>query len=121
MKIAIATDEDHVAPGFGCAPFCSIVEVEGDQIRDCLLIPNPGGSHAFWADLFFRNSIRFVIAGSMGSTARSIMLGRGIQPVLGVKGPLDDVVRRFAAGGLRVDPATAADTAHADACCACKG
>jgi predicted Fe-Mo cluster-binding NifX family protein len=121
MKIAIATEADHVAPGFGCAPFCSIVDVEGDQIRDCLMIPNPGGNHAFWADLFFRNAIKFVIAGSMGPTARSIMLGRGIQPLLGVKGPIDEVVRRFAAGELRAGPTAPVADAHADACCECKG
>lgn len=120
MKIAIATDQDHVASGFGCAPFCSIVDIEGSQVRDCLLIPNPGGNHAFWADLFFRNSITVVIAGSMGPTARSIMLGRGIQPVLGVKGQIDDVVRRFAAGEFPGSGAAAGDDAHVDACCECK-
>ena len=120
MKIAIATDQDFVASGFGCSPFCSIVDIEDGKIRDSLLIPNPGGRHEFWADLFVRNSIKFVIAGSMGPTARAVMMGRGIQPVLGVRGQVDEVVRRFAAGELRSQGPTAEDTAHADACCECK-
>ncbi len=100
MRIAIATDQDSVASGFGCCPFCTIVDLEGGEVRHSLLIPNPGAQHLFWADLFFRNSIQYVIAGSMGPTARSTFIGRGIQPVLGAKGLIDDVIRRFAAGEL---------------------
>lgn len=103
MRIAIATDQDAVAKGFGCCPFVMIAAVEDGRIRETLLIPNTGAGHEFWADLFFRNSIKFVIAGSMGPTARSTMLGWGIQPVLGVSGAIDDVVRQFAAGELRHD------------------
>jgi predicted Fe-Mo cluster-binding NifX family protein len=120
MKLAIATEQDSVASGFGCSPFCMIVDIEDGQIRDTLLIPNPGGNHAFWADLFVRNSIKFVIAGSMGPTARAIMTGHGIQPVLGIKGPIDEVVRRFVAGELAPRAAGSDDAAHADACCECK-
>jgi predicted Fe-Mo cluster-binding NifX family protein len=120
MKLAIATDQDHVASGFGCAPFCTIVDIEDGQIRHTLLIPNPGGNHSFWADLFFRNAIKHVVAGSMGPTARAIMTGHGIQPVLGIKGPIDEVVRRFVAGELAPRAAGPEDPAHADACCECK-
>ena len=119
MKIAIATDQDSVAAGFGCAPFCRILEIEDGRIRDSLLIPNPGGNHAFWADLFVRNSIKFVIAGSMGPTARAIMTGHGIQPVLGVRGRVDEVVRRFAAGELPLTGPSTGDASHADACSEC--
>ena len=118
MKIAVATDQDFVASGFGCSPFCSIVEIEDGRIRGTLLIPNPGASHAFWADLFVRNSIKFVIAGSMGPTARSVMLGKGIQPILGVRGQVDDVVRRFVAGELGSNMSAADE--HGATCCECK-
>jgi predicted Fe-Mo cluster-binding NifX family protein len=101
MRIAIATDQDTVASGFGCCPFVTIATVEDGRIRETLLIPNTGAGHVFWADLFFRNSIKFVVAGSMGPNARSTMLGRGIQPVLGASGPVEEVVRLFAGGGLR--------------------
>ncbi len=106
MRIAIATDEDYVSAGFGCAPFCTIVDCdESGRIRETFLIPNPGHSHAFWADLCFRNSIRFVIAGSMGSCATSTLRGSGIQPIVGVKGRIDDVVRRFVAGEFAAERA----------------
>ena len=101
MRIAIATDQDSVASGFGCCPFVTIATVEDGRIRETLLIPNVGASHAFWADLFFRNSIKFVVAGSMGPIAQSTMIGRGIQPVLGASGSVEEAARRVA-GGLRV-------------------
>jgi predicted Fe-Mo cluster-binding NifX family protein len=103
MRIAIATDQDYVASGFGCCPFVTIATVEDGRIRETLMIPNTGASHAFWADLFFRNSIKFVVAGSMGPNARALMLGRGIQPVLGVSGSIDEAIRRIAGGDLRAE------------------
>lgn len=101
MRIAIATDQDSVASGFGCCPFVMIAAVDDGRIRETLLIPNTGAGHAFWADLFFRNSIKFVIAGSMGPMARATMIRWGIQPILGASGAIEDVVRQFAAGELR--------------------
>ncbi len=99
MRIAIATDEDYVAQGFGCAPFCTIVDFdEAGTINRTTLIPNPGHNHAFWADLFFRNSVPVVIAGSMGPTAKSILRANRIEPIVGVTGRLEDVVHRFAMG-----------------------
>jgi predicted Fe-Mo cluster-binding NifX family protein len=106
MRIAIATDEGYVSAGFGCAPFCTIVDCDASgRIRETLLIPNPGHGHAFWADLCFRNSIGFVIAGSMGPCATSTLRGRGIEPIVGVTGRIEDVVRRFAAGEFAADRA----------------
>ncbi len=108
MRIAIATDEDCVSAGFGCAPFCTVVDFdESGRIRGTTLIPNAGQSHSFWADLCFRNSIRFVIAGSMGPCATPTLRGRGIEPIVGVTGRVDHVVRRFAAGELAAVPAGA--------------
>ena len=120
MKIAVATDQDFIASGFGCASFCTMVDIEDGRIRDTLLTPDPGSRHAFWPDLFSRNSIRFIVAGPVGSTGRSLKRGQRIQPVLGVGGQIDDVVRRFSAEELRVERPTAEDAAHAGACCECK-
>jgi predicted Fe-Mo cluster-binding NifX family protein len=114
MRIAIATDQDSVASGFGCCPFVTIATVENGRIRETLLIPNTGASHAFWADLFFRNAIKFVVAGSMGPNARALMLGRGIQPVLGATGSVDEVARQIAGGELRAE-----DSQPVECDCAC--
>jgi predicted Fe-Mo cluster-binding NifX family protein len=103
MKIAIATDQDFVSSHFGCCPAFTIVNIEDGRIRDTFIIPNPGCQHEYWADLFFRNSIKHLIVGNMGSKAQSVLKWRGIDIILGVEGRIDDVVRRFAQGELRGD------------------
>jgi predicted Fe-Mo cluster-binding NifX family protein len=117
MRIAVATDRDCVASGFGCCPFCTIADIEDGRLHSTLLIPNPGTNHEYWADLFFRNAIRVVIAGSMGARARSVMLGSGIRPVLGIKGPVDEAIRRFVAGEIESQPDAAAAASDVEESC----
>lgn len=104
MRIAVATDQDFVASHFGCCPACTIVDIEGGQIRETLIIPNPGCHHAFWGDLFCRNSIKTLITGNMGTQAKSVLRGFGIDLILGVEGPFKEAVRRFIDGELRSEP-----------------
>jgi predicted Fe-Mo cluster-binding NifX family protein len=100
MRIAIATDQDFVSQHFGCAPEFTIVELEEGRIRGSFIIPNPGCQHAFWADLFCRNSIKHLIAGAMGDNAQAVIRGSGVDVILGVQGRLEDVVKRFLDGSL---------------------
>ncbi|MBK8596498.1 MAG: transcriptional repressor [Holophagales bacterium] len=102
MRIAIATHQDYVASGFGCSPFHTTVEGEDGRIRESFVIPNVGVRHSDLAELFVRNSVKFVFAGSMGPTARSVMP--------------DDVVRRFAAGELLPGPVASAEGVEALCC-----
>jgi predicted Fe-Mo cluster-binding NifX family protein len=100
MRIAIATEEDFVASGFGCSPAFTIVSVEEGKIRETFVIPNSGMKHEYWAELFFRNGIKHIIVGAMGAHARSIMQWHGIEVMSGVEGNIEDVVRRFSEGKL---------------------
>ena len=104
MRVAIATDQDVVAAQFGCCPMCTIAEVVDGHILDTFVIPNPGCNHEFWADLFFRNRVSHVIAGSMGTTAEAVLRGRGINVVVGVRGDVVDAVSRLSRGELTSRP-----------------
>jgi predicted Fe-Mo cluster-binding NifX family protein len=106
VRVAIATDQDHVAAQFGCCPMCTIAEVVDGHILDTLVIPNPGCNHEFWADLFFRNRVTHILAGSMGTTAEAVLRGRGITVVLGVHGDVADAVTRLSRGELASRPGT---------------
>ncbi len=101
MRIAIATDQDFVASGFGCCPACTIVDIEDGKIRETFIIPNAGSPHEYWAELFFRNSIKHLIVGKIGEHGKSVMNWWGIEVIAGIQGCIDDVVRRFAQGELR--------------------
>jgi len=106
MRIAIATDQDFVASGFGCCPVCTIVDAEDGNIRETFIIPNPGLKHEYWAELFCRNAIKHLIVGKIGAHALSVMHWRGIEVMAGVQGSIDDVVHRFARGELRSESNT---------------
>jgi predicted Fe-Mo cluster-binding NifX family protein len=101
MRIAIATDQDFVASGFGCCPACTIVNVEDGTIRETFIIPNAGSKHEYWAELFCRNGIKHLIVGKIGAHALSIMNWWGIEVLAGVEGRMDEVVQRFSRGELR--------------------
>jgi predicted Fe-Mo cluster-binding NifX family protein len=103
MRIALATDQDCVSQHFGCAPAFTIVELDGSRIRESFTIPNPGCQHAFWADLFCRNSVKHLIAGAMGANAQAVIRGCGVDIILGVQGRIEDVVKLFAEGALAAD------------------
>jgi predicted Fe-Mo cluster-binding NifX family protein len=106
MRIALATDQDCVSQHFGCAPAFTIVELDGGRIRESFTIPNPGCQHAFWADLFCRNSVKHLIAGAMGANAQAVIRGCGVDIILGVQGRIEDVVKLFAEGALAADTQT---------------
>jgi len=103
MRIAIATDADYVASGFGCSPSCTIVNEEDGKILETLTIPNSGMKHEYWADLFFRNGIKHLIVGAMGAHARSVMEWYGIEVHHGVQGNIQEVTRLFSEGKLSKD------------------
>ncbi len=101
MRIAIATDQDFVASGFGCCPACTIVNVEEGNICETFIIPNSGAKHEYWAELFCRNAIRHLIVGKIGEHGLSVMNWWGIEVFAGIEGSIEDVVRRFSRGELR--------------------
>ena len=84
-------------------PAFTIVELDEGRMRGTFTIPNPGCQHAFWADLFSRNSIKHVIAGAMGANAQAVIRGCGVDVILGVQGRLEEVMKRFLDGSLTAD------------------
>ena len=119
MRIAVATDRDFVADHFGCAPACTIFEVEDGVVRELLVLPNPGFPHAFWGELFVRNSVTAVVAGTMGQLNQSILKGWNIQVILGVSGSIDDLLERVVLEGIQTMAAAAEGTAMIPAACCC--
>jgi predicted Fe-Mo cluster-binding NifX family protein len=100
MRIAIAADQDFVASCFGCCPACMIVDLEGAEICRTVVIPNAGWSHKYWADLLERNSVACLITGQIGTNALGVIRWRGVEVISGVKGPIDDVVKKYVSGAI---------------------
>jgi predicted Fe-Mo cluster-binding NifX family protein len=121
MRVAIATDQDFVAPGFGCCPACTIVDVVNGDIRETFIVPNAGAKHEYWAELFCRNGVKHLIVGKIGAHAQSVMHWWGIEVIAGIQGRIDDVVRRFDRGELRCDAAPGSGDCASPALTTCAG
>ncbi len=109
MRIAIATDQDFVSSCFGCTPDCTVVEIEGGQIRRTFVVPNPGWSHRIWADFLERNAVACLIVGNIGANARAVLKWRGIPVVSGAQGSIDTIVAKYLEGTIAASDGTCAE------------
>ncbi|NMB44786.1 MAG: dinitrogenase iron-molybdenum cofactor [Firmicutes bacterium] len=101
-KVAIATEGNLVAAHFGhCSDF-TIVTVKNSQIEAKEVVPNPGHRPGFLPRYLADLGIDCIIAGGMGGSAQELFTERGIMTIIGVQGPVDDIVAAYVAGNLQV-------------------
>ncbi len=101
MKIAISTDSGQVSGHFGRCPEFSIVEIESGKIINRKVVANPGHVPGALPRFLSERGVSVIIAGGMGPRAQGFFQELGIEPVAGVSGPVDEVIRQFLAGSLR--------------------
>ena len=101
MKFAVAADGDEVAPHFGRCEYYELVDVEeGEAVkRECLLSPGHGQPGEL-PRLMQQHQVDCVVCGGAGPRAQSVFGELGIDFMLGVSGPLDEVISGRAAGEL---------------------
>ncbi len=105
MRVAIALDDDFVSAHFGrCQAFLIVdIDKEGNILRQEKL-ENPGYvNHQPGLVPRFLQSIGvdYIIAGGMGPKAIMMLQSVGIQPILGVTGRVEDVLKAFIEGSLK--------------------
>jgi len=90
MKIAIATDkgglDDSVFPIFGRCTTFTIVEVEGEEIKDTQVVPNQfmdarGGAGIQTSQLLAGRGVDVVIAGNFGPNAFDVLKQAGVKVI----------------------------------------
>jgi len=101
MKVAIATDGNMVAGHFGRCQEYTTYQVEDGQVSGRMVVPNPGHEPGFLPRYLAGMGVKVIMAGGMGPRAQALFDEAGIQTVVGVTGPVDDVIRAFAAGQLQ--------------------
>jgi predicted Fe-Mo cluster-binding NifX family protein len=104
LKIAVATEGDYVAGHFGHCPEFTIAEVAHGEIKSQLTIPNPGHQPGFLPGYLRDLGVTHIIAGGMGPRAQELFSGRGIVPLVGVRGPVAEALSAFLTGKLRTGP-----------------
>ncbi len=105
MRVAIAVDGDFVSAHFGrCQAFLVVdIDKEGNIIRR-EMIENPGyaGHQPGLVPRFLQSiGVDYIIAGGMGPKAIMMLQAAGIQPILGVTGRVEEVLKAFLEGTLK--------------------
>ncbi|HIE52401.1 MAG TPA: dinitrogenase iron-molybdenum cofactor [Armatimonadetes bacterium] len=101
MRVAIATEGTEVAQHFGRCASYTLVEIEGEEVVDYTVVPNPGHQPGFLPGYLAQQGVKCVIAGGMGPRAMNLFADYGIETVVGVTGPVTEVAEQFARGELQ--------------------
>jgi predicted Fe-Mo cluster-binding NifX family protein len=100
MKIAISTENGYVSAHFGRCPTYTIIDVQNGRVATRQEIPNPGHQPGFLPQYLSDMGVEAIIAGGMGPRAQGLFAAKNIQTVIGVQGPLDEVIVKFLRGEL---------------------
>jgi predicted Fe-Mo cluster-binding NifX family protein len=100
MKIAISTDGGSVSAHFGRCPSYTLFDIQDGNVVGRQEIPNPGHSPGFLPGYLAERGITTIIAGGMGPRAQGLFAENNIETVIGVEGPVDEVLDRFLRGTL---------------------
>lgn len=101
MKIALATQDGYVAEHFGHCPEYTLVSIDDNQVKDKIIVPNPGHRPGFLPEYLSKLGVSAIIAGGMGPKAQELFSQKNIQTIIGVTGQIDRVVKDYLAGTLQ--------------------
>jgi len=110
MKICVASEsrgglDDMVSMQFGRCPTFTVVEVEGNEIRNVYVVPNPGASAASGAGMLAGQTVvnegcNVVIAGAIGPNSAQVLSMGGVDMYTSQPMPIGEAVRLYLSGQL---------------------
>jgi len=100
MRIAIPSEGQMVSAHFGRCPEFTLVDVEDRQVKNRRTIKNPGHVPGFLPKFLKEQQADCIVSAGMGMRARELFAQEGIEVLLGVEGPVDEVVQRLCDGTL---------------------
>jgi len=95
MRIAISTDGGFVSAHFGRCPEFTILDIDGKQVKNKEVVPNPGHQPGFIPQFLHSKGVECIIAGGMGMRATGFFNEIGIKAIVGVSGKIDDVIEKI--------------------------
>jgi len=95
MRIAISTDGGFVSAHFGRCPEFTILDIDGKQVKNKEVVPNPGHQPGFIPQFLHSKGVECIIAGGMGMRATGFFNEMGIKAIVGVSGKIDDVIEKI--------------------------
>ena len=100
MRIAIATQNGHVAAHFGRCPQYTIVDLGAEGETQRRTVENPGHEPGRIPQFLNDHGAELVIAGGMGPRAQQLFDSFGIDHIVGVQLSVDDAVAGCIDGSL---------------------
>lgn len=101
MIVAVATEENMVAPHFGRCSEYTLFKLDGNSVSEKKVVPNPGHEPGFLPRYLAGMGVNCIIAGGMGRRAQALFTAENIKIFVGVSGQIDDVIDNFLSGNLR--------------------
>jgi predicted Fe-Mo cluster-binding NifX family protein len=101
MRIAISTDGSQVSAHFGRCPSFTIVEIEGSEIKNRVVINNPGHHPGFIPEFLHKKGVDYIIAGGMGGKAMGFFNQYGIRTIVGISGTIEETLEKLKSGTLK--------------------
>jgi predicted Fe-Mo cluster-binding NifX family protein len=102
MKVAISTDQGYVSAHFGRCQSYTIVEIKEGHVLSRGEIPNPGHQPGFLPKYLSEKGVNCIIAGGMGPRAQGLFAQENIETIIGVQGPVIEVIDKFIKQELEV-------------------
>ena len=100
MRFAVSTDRTFVSAHFGRCPTFTIVDVENSEITRKEIVENPGHQPGFIPEFLRKRGVDCVVAGGMGPRAEGMFTQAGIRTIVGVSGPVDEIIDKIVEGIL---------------------
>jgi len=95
MKIAIATEGNFVSAHFGRCQTYTLFDAEDGVAVNRETIANPGHQPGFLPKYLADMGVDCIIAGGMGPRAQGLFAAHNIEFIIGVQGPVDEVIEKF--------------------------
>jgi len=110
MILAFASDDDKGLDGvlsyhFGRCPFYTFIEVEGNEVKNVVVEPNPNAQSHNPGDIpqyVASKGANMVFAGGMGPRAQEWFAQLNIKPISGVYGKIRDIVEQVIKGPVEI-------------------
>lgn len=102
MKVAISTDQGYVSAHFGRCQSYTIIEIKEGHVLRMGEIPNPGHQPGFLPKYLSEKGVNCIITGGMGPRAQGLFAQENIETIIGVQGPVIEVIEKFLKQELEV-------------------
>jgi len=100
MKVAIAKEGDYVSEHFGHCEEYELFVVENSIITSRENLVSPGHEPGKLPPFLAEHKVTHVLAGGMGPKAVELFCAHNIEVFLGVRGPIETVIKDFMAGKI---------------------